>query len=208
MIVIGADTHKSTHTVVAVEGRRAELLGDLTVRLQAQRASRSCCAGRSGLGRRARVGDRGLPAGLRPRSSAARSAAASGWCGWPPKLMAGALAVPSASAGKSDRIDALAIARAALREGAEHSAQPRFLDASGELRSELLVDHREDLVQERRGSDRLRWHLHDLWPEFELPAAGVRSRHGGLNESPGAWRADTVDPGSRLARDLRERSAS
>jgi len=41
----------------------------------------------------------------------------------------------------------------------------------------LLVDHREDLVA-ARGQDqqRLRWHLHDLWPELELPGGALFSR--------------------------------
>jgi transposase len=32
------------------------------------------------------------------------------------------------------------------------------------------VDHREDLIA-ARGQDqqRLRWHLHDMWPELEIP---------------------------------------
>nr|WP_308280305.1 transposase [Pseudonocardia abyssalis] len=62
----------------------------------------------------------------------------------PPKLMAGARD-SARTRGKSDPIDALAIARAALREPnlpiAEHD------DRSRELK--LLVDHREDLVGER-----------------------------------------------------------
>src|SRR3954471_20512320 len=34
----------------------------------------------------------------------------------------------------------------------------------------LLLDHREDLVSERtRIQNRLRWLLHDRWPELELP---------------------------------------
>ena len=61
--------------------------------------------------------------------------------------------------GKSDSIDALAVARAALRE-------PDLPRASidPELRElKLLVDHREDLVSERTAVvSRLRWHLHDI----------------------------------------------
>jgi transposase len=69
--------------------------------------------------------------------------------------------------GKSDPIDALAIARAALRE--PNLGRPR----AGErvLRDlKLLVDHRDDLVdQRRRCQQRLRWHLHALDPTFEVP---------------------------------------
>lgn len=38
----------------------------------------------------------------------------------------------------------------------------------------LLVDHREDLVAERtRNQQRLRWHLHELEPGWEVPAGGL-----------------------------------
>jgi transposase len=75
--------------------------------------------------------------------------------GVPPKLMA-AIGTSIRSAGKSDPIDALAVARAALREPDLPVAQ---LDESArELK--LLLDHREDLVVERtRVQNRLRWHL-------------------------------------------------
>ena len=58
--------------------------------------------------------------------------------------------------GKSDPIDALAVARAALREPGLPVAQ---LDGEAR-RLRLLVDHREDLVGEcTRMQSRLRWHL-------------------------------------------------
>ena len=66
--------------------------------------------------------------------------------------------------GKSDPIDALAVARAAL-------ANPGLPVATleGEARElRLLVDHRDDLVAERtRAMNRLRWHLHELDPGTE-----------------------------------------
>ena len=84
----------------------------------------------------------------------------------PPKLT-----VPERRAGrtrgKSDPIDALAIARAALRE--PDLSRPRvgeqlFRDLK------LLVDHRDDLVDARRRTQqRLRWHLHALDPTFVVP---------------------------------------
>src|SRR5215211_7063891 len=68
------------------------------------------------------------------------------------------------SRGKSDAIDALAVARAAIREPGLPAAH--LEGASRELR--LLVDHREDLVCERtRIQNRLRWHLHEIDPELE-----------------------------------------
>ena len=69
--------------------------------------------------------------------------------------------------GKSDPIDALAVARAALREPDLPRPQP------GERvyrEIKLLVDHRDDLVDERRRTQqRLRWHLHELDPTFVVP---------------------------------------
>jgi len=91
----------------------------------------------------------------------------------PPKLMAHARD-GGRSYGKSDAIDALAVARAALREPTLPLA---CLDgAERELR--LLVDHRDDLVQERtRAINRLRWHLHELDPEHEpLAQAATHAR--------------------------------
>lgn len=71
------------------------------------------------------------------------------------------------SHGKSDAIDALAVARAYLREPDLPIAG---LDGP-ERQVRLLCDHREDLVCERtRIQQRLRWHLHELHPELELPA--------------------------------------
>ena len=73
--------------------------------------------------------------------------------------------------GKSDEIDALAVARAALQEplldgprGGEETLR--------ELR--LLVDHRDDLVDERRrAQQRLRWHLHELDPGLHVPLGAL-----------------------------------
>jgi transposase len=84
----------------------------------------------------------------------------------PPKLT-----VPERRAGrargKSDPIDALAIARAALREPDLSRPRPGE-QVFRELK--LLVDHRDDLVDERRRiQQRLRWHLYQLDPTFAVP---------------------------------------
>ncbi|MGO9904561.1 MAG: transposase [Solirubrobacteraceae bacterium] len=75
--------------------------------------------------------------------------------------------------GKSDSIDAFSVARAALKEGIDELPTAHLDGAALDIR--LLVDHREDLVA-ARGQDqqRLRWHLHDPWPELEIP-------HGALD---------------------------
>ena len=82
-----------------------------------------------------------------------------------PKLMAH-VRDSARSYGKSDPIDALAVARAALREPDLPTA--RLDGIEREIR--LLVDHREDLVAERtRIIARLRWHLHELDPGWTAP---------------------------------------
>lgn len=83
--------------------------------------------------------------------------------------------------GKSDPIDALAVARAALRQPDLPVAR---LD--GPARSlKLLVDHREDLVRERtRMQARLRWHLHEIFPGLVIPPRSLRRENilDGLEE--------------------------
>jgi transposase len=73
--------------------------------------------------------------------------------------------------GKSDAIDALAIARAALQEPELDGPRP----GEQTLRElKLLVDHRDDLVDERRRSQqRLRWHLHELDPGLHVPLGAL-----------------------------------
>jgi transposase len=76
--------------------------------------------------------------------------------------------------GKSDPIDALNVARAALQEGLE-SFPVAHLDGP-ELDLRLLVDHRERLVRHRvELNSTLQWHLHDLWPELQLPGGALFS---------------------------------
>jgi transposase len=83
----------------------------------------------------------------------------------PPKLMAH-IRDSARTYGKSDPIDALAVARAALREP---DLPVAHLD-SVERELRLLIDHREDLVAERtRIIFRLRWHLHELHPGWTPP---------------------------------------
>lgn len=101
----------------------------------------------------------------------------------PPQLMAGSRR-SGRLRGKSDPIDALAVARVALREPDVPTAQ---LDgAAREVR--LLVDHREDLVAERtRIQNRLRWHLHELFPGLEIQPRSLRRLYvlDSLERQPG-----------------------
>jgi transposase len=116
----------------------------------------------------------------------------------PPKLMAGARDA-ARTYGKSDPIDALAVARAALREPDLPVAQRE----GPEREVRLLVDTREALVAERtRAISRLRWHLHELDATWD-PAARSLDRASAYHalmprlDSP----QRTVE---RLARDLVE----
>jgi transposase len=85
----------------------------------------------------------------------------------PPQLMADARRGVR-ERGKSDPIDALAVARAAMREGVATLPAARL--AGPELEIRLLAVHRERLVGARtRLINELRWQLHDLWPEYEVP---------------------------------------
>ncbi len=158
MVTLGVDTHKRSHTLVAVdEGGRQ--LGQLTVAATAEghlAALRWAARWRE---RRWALEDcrslsRHLEADLLRVGEAALRV--------PPKLMTESRK-SARTPGKSDPIDALAVARAAIREP---DLPVAFLDPAGrELR--LLVDHREDLVKERtKVQNRLRWHLHELDPSF------------------------------------------
>jgi transposase len=83
-----------------------------------------------------------------------------------PKLMAGARQSVR-ERGKSDPIDALAVARAALRDGIDTLPAARL--AGPELEIRLLSVHRERLVGARtRLINELRWQLHDLWPDWQI----------------------------------------
>lgn len=87
--------------------------------------------------------------------------------------------------GKSDPIDALAIARAAIREPSLSHPRP---DERVYREIKLLVDHREDLVAQRtRSQQRLRWHLHQLDATYEVPLR-MLSRSSHL-ERVGRWLA-------------------
>jgi len=87
----------------------------------------------------------------------------------PPKMMAGARR-SARTRGKSDPIDALAVARAALRESGLPVA--RLDGPAREVK--LLGDYRENLIRERTAiQNRLRWRLHELAPGFDPPAGSL-----------------------------------
>jgi transposase len=173
MIVIGADTHKLTHTVGAVKEASGRVVDDLTVRAK-RRSFEDLLTWARGLDDRDRVWaieDCRHVSGALERFLLARGERV---VRVPPKLMAGARK-SARERGKSDAIDAVAIARAAIREGLD--SLPVAQLAGPELDVRLLVDHRERLVAQRtRLINDLRWQLHDLWPEFEIPPRALIHR--------------------------------
>jgi transposase len=192
MIVIGVDVHKQSLTAAAV---------DETGRLLAER---TVCGDEDGLlawaaaldaDRLWAVEDCRHVTGALERELVA---AGEHIVRVPPKLTA-----PERRAGrkrgKSDAIDALAAARAALREPNLDRPRPGE-ECFRELK--LLVVHRDDLVDERRRcQQRLRWHLHQLDATLTVPP-GALDRVVQL-ERVGRWlarREQSVQV--RIARDL------
>jgi transposase len=198
MVVLGIDAHKRSHTVVAVDEHGRQLgtktLGTTTAdHLALLRWAEGYGEARQWAVEDCRHLSRRLERDLLGAGEQVVRVA--------PKLMAHARD-SARTYGKSDPIDALAVARAALREPDLPVA--RLDGPERELR--LLVDHREDLVGERtRIISRLRWHLHELDPGWEPKARSL--------DRPATWdqvraRLDGVGGTvARLARELVKRCA-
>jgi transposase len=165
MIVIGSDTHKRSYTCQAVGAATGELRSSETVKATSAGHERLLAWARALNEERVwAIEDCRNVSGKLERFLLARGERVVRVA---PKLMAGRRR-GSRQAGKSDPIDALAVARAALEEGIE--TLPSAVLEGPEREIKLLLDHREDLVAERtRIQNRLRWLLHDRWPELELP---------------------------------------
>jgi transposase len=144
MIVLGADMHKSSHTIAAIAATTGEMLGDKTVSVGVRGFDQVLRWAR-GLGRDRvwALEDCRHAAGSFERFLIARGERV---VRVPTRLMAGSRR-SSRERGKSDLIDALAVARAALAEGLE--TLPTAELAGPELDIRLLVDHRERLVGAR-----------------------------------------------------------
>lgn len=159
MVVVGADVHKRSHTFVAVDevGRK---LGEKTVgaTTEGHRAALMWAVDRFGAELTWGIEDcRNMSARLeRDLLTAGQSVVRV-----PTKLMA-QTRKSTRTRGKSDPIDAEAVARAVLREPdlpvAAHD------EVSRELK--LLTDRRDVLVAQRTSAiNRLRWNVHELDPE-------------------------------------------
>jgi len=198
MIVIGVDVHKQSVTAVAVD-EAGRMLDEQTIAV----ANGDLLAWARELGEQrlwALEDCRQLTRWLERQLLAAGEQLVR----VPPKLMAPERRAGRAR-GKSDPIDALAVARAALREPGLSRPRP---DEQPFRELKLLVDHREDLVDERRrAQQRLRWHLHQLDPSFVVPLRRLdRPTH---LERVGRWLARREqDVQARIARELVSRCRS
>ncbi len=169
MIVLGADMHKASHTFAAVVAATGELRGDKTIAVGSGgfAAALEWARGRgpervwaledcrhvSGSFERFLLehGERVVRVSTKLMASERRGAR---------------------HRGKSDFIDAVAVARAALREGIDRLPVAEL--AGPELDIRLLVNHRDRLVAARtRIYNDLVWHLHDLWPDLVLPGSAL-----------------------------------
>ncbi len=173
MVVLGTDAHKRSHTIVAADGAGAEL-GSITVAATPEGHLRAARWAAQWEERRWAIED---CRHLSRRLEADLLAVGEWVVRVPPKMMAGARR-SARTRGKSDPIDALAVARAALREPRLPVA--RLDGPSREVK--LLVDYRESLVRERTAAqNRLRWRLHELEPGFD-PSPGSLDRYKVLEE--------------------------
>lgn len=192
MVVVGADVHKRRHTFVAVDevGRK---LGEKTV--QATTAGHLAAAmwAREQFGVELRWGIedcRNMSARLERDLMAAGQQVVR----VPTKLMH-AVRKSARTRGKSDPIDAEAVARAVLRE--PDLPMACHDEVSRELK--LLTDRRDVLVAQRTSAiNRLRWHVHELDPEHDPKARGLRlAKH---QQALGAWLDDQSGLIAELAR--------
>jgi len=165
MVTFGGDSHKRSHTLVAVDENGRQLAA-CTVAATSSGHMEALGWARQWPERRwALENCRHLSRVLERELLSAGEAVVQ----VSPKLM-GSARRTGREQGKSDPIDALAVARAALRE--PHLPVAQLEGKSREVK--LLVDHREDLVGERtRIQNRLLWHLHELEPGYQVVASGL-----------------------------------
>ena len=163
MIVVGIDTHKCSHALCAVDEGTGRVRGSREIKaeesghLTAVRWARGLDEERVWAIEDCRHVSRRLEQALLAAGERVIRVA--------PKMM-GSSRKGERERGKSDPIDAQAVARAVVKDGVERFPVA-FLDQRA-MEIRLLFDHREDLVRERtRVQNRLRWHLLELCPEVE-----------------------------------------
>lgn len=194
MIVIGVDPHKHTHTLVALDAQTGRRLGQLTVSSRPDGALEALmwAVGLDDVERVWAIEDVRHVSGRLERELIGHGQAV---VRVPPRLMAGARPA-GRGRGKSDPIDASAVALAAIRAGIDTLAVARLEGVELELRR--LLDRREDLVAERtREINRLRWALHDLHCPIEVPARAMDRL--GWTDRLKAWTARQTSVQGRIA---------
>jgi transposase len=163
MIVIGADTHKRTHALAAVDAGTGRVRGHRQIEAE-ERGHLAAVQWARGLDEE-RVWAIEDCRHVSRRLEQALIAAGERVVRVAPHRM-GASRRGEREPGKSDEIDALAVAHAVVKDGLERFPAAHLDEQAMEIR--LLSDHRKDLVAERtRVQNRLRWHLLELCSEFE-----------------------------------------
>lgn len=195
MVVVGADVHKRSHTFVAVDiqGRQ---LAQTTVRADSKGHDKAIRWAQREFGSVELLWAIEDCRHLSARLEIDLLEAGQQVVRVPPKMMAEQRRT-ARTRGKSDPIDALAVARAAQREPglplATHDEESREL--------KLLVDHRDDLVKHRTAVvNRFRWHLHRIDPTID-PGPKTLNRAVKRVELTG-FLADLPGIDARLAREL------
>jgi transposase len=160
VIVIGIDPHKQTHTAVAVDKATGEVGAELTVRARRDGFERLVQWARNlDHERLFAIEDGRHVSGHLERFLIGRGERS---VRVPARLM-GEARRADRMLGKSDPIDATAVARAAL----SHPDLPAARLAGPEREIGMLAAHREQMVNERTAIQcRLRWLLHDIDPEL------------------------------------------
>lgn len=201
MVVVGADVHKRTHTFVIVDAV-GKKLGHKTVKADAGGHDQAIRWVQAEFAAQIAADPEGLCWGIEDcRHLSARLEidlldAGQAVVRVPAKLMAQTRS-SARTRGKSDPIDALAVARAVLREPdlpvASHD------EASRELK--LLVDRRDDLVKERTAMmNRFRWHLHRIDPTVDPAPKSLKQAK--TRRQLAELLAPMVGIDARLARDV------
>jgi transposase len=195
VIVIGIDPHKQTHTAVAVDRATGQVLAELTVKASTPGFERLVTWARElDTERLFAVEDGRHVSGHLERHLIARGERS---VRVTPRMM-GESRRADRVRGKSDPIDATAVARAALA----HPDLPVATLAGPEREIGLLVAHRESLVRER--TDRickLRWLLHDIDPDL-APAPRTLDRFKALDGLAETLRSMEQSVGVRICLEL------
>jgi transposase len=157
---VGIDPHKQTHTAVAIDATTGRMLAELTVRARTPGFERLVSWARElDRERTFAVEDGRHVSGRLERHLIARGERS---VRVPPRMM-GESRRTDRIWGKSDPVDATAVARAALR----HPDLPVATLGGPEREIGLLVAHRESLVRERTDKIcKLRWLVHDIDPDL------------------------------------------